>query len=69
MLLEAGPTFIKKSANNDNSFSLLSEVQDSAPPRLKLLIPALLIAAAMLAFYTAGISSLLICGLISIVPI
>jgi di/tricarboxylate transporter len=65
LLLEAGPTFIKKSANNDNSFSLLSEVQDSAPPRLKLLIPALFISVAMLAVYTAGISSLLVCGLIA----
>ncbi|MGK3751842.1 MAG: hypothetical protein ACI8RD_004145, partial [Bacillariaceae sp.] len=49
LLLEAGPTFIKGSYDNDRSFSLLAEVEDSAPPRLKLLIPALLLTFAMLA--------------------
>ena len=49
LLLEAGPTFIKGSYDNDKSFSLLAEVEDSAPPRLKLLIPALLLTFAMLA--------------------
>ena len=51
LLLEAGPTFIKGSADNDRAFSLLAEVADSAPPRLKLLIPALVITVAMLAVY------------------
>jgi uncharacterized protein with PhoU and TrkA domain len=49
LLLEAGPTFIKGSYDNDKAFSLLAEVEDSAPPRLKLLIPALLLTFAMLA--------------------
>lgn len=49
LLLEAGPTFIKGSYDNDKSFSLLAEVEDSAPPRLKLLIPALLLTFGMLA--------------------
>ena len=49
LLLEAGPTFIKGSYENDKSFSLLAEVEDSAPPRLKLLIPALFLTFAMLA--------------------
>lgn len=65
LLLEAGPTFLKQNAENDNSFALLSEVQDSAPPRLKLLVPALLLAVAMLAVYTAGVASLLVCALIA----
>jgi di/tricarboxylate transporter len=49
LLLEAGPTFIKGSYDNDKSFSLLAEVEDSAPPRLRMLIPALLLTFAMLA--------------------
>mmetsp|Transcript_1401 Transcript_1401/g.3478 ORF Transcript_1401/g.3478 Transcript_1401/m.3478 type:complete len:488 (-) Transcript_1401:1642-3105(-) len=65
LLLEAGPTFIKGSYDNDKSFSLLAEVDDSAPPRLKLLIPALLLTFAMLAVYTAGVSSLLVSSLVA----
>jgi len=65
LLLEAGPSFLKQNADNDNSFALLSEVEDSAPPRLKLLIPALLLAVAMLVVYTVGVASLLVCGLVT----
>jgi len=65
LLLEAGPTFIKENADSDKSFALLSEVQGSAPPRLRLLIPALVLAAAMLTVYTAGVTSLLVCALIA----
>jgi di/tricarboxylate transporter len=48
LLLEAGPTFLKKSTNNDHAFALLAPVKDSAPPRLKYLIPAIVILLAML---------------------
>lgn len=65
LLLEAGPSFFVKSANNDKSFALLSEIKDSAPPRLSLLIPALMLTAAALAVYTANVASLLICALIA----
>lgn len=65
LLLEAGPSFLKQNAENDNSFALLSEVEDSTPPRLKLLVPALLLAAAMLAVYTAGVASLLVSSLVA----
>jgi uncharacterized protein with PhoU and TrkA domain len=65
LLLEAGPTFIKKSVENTRSFALLAEVEDSAPPRMKLLIPAVIIVIAMLAVATAEVASLLICGLIA----
>lgn len=63
LLLEAGPTFIKRSA--EASFALLAEVEDSAPPRLSLLIPALVITAAMLIVFTAGVASLLVCALVA----
>ncbi len=48
LLLEAGPNFIKKSANSDHAFALLAEVKDSAPPRMKYLIPAVVLMVAML---------------------
>ena len=48
LLLEAGPTFFKKSANIDHAFALLAEVKDSAPPRMKYLIPAIILMVAML---------------------
>ena len=41
LLLEAGPTFIERNKDNDRSFALLAEVDNSAPPRLRFLIPAL----------------------------
>jgi len=65
LLLEAGPTFIERNAHNDRSFVLLSEVEDSAPPRLRLFIPALTLMIAMLAIYTAGLASLLVLALIA----
>jgi hypothetical protein len=65
LLLEAGPTFVKITANDHHTFALLAEVKDSAPPRLRYLIPAILILITMLAVYTADIASLLVCGLMA----
>jgi uncharacterized protein with PhoU and TrkA domain len=66
LLLEAGPTFIKRSVDHDRSFALLAEVKDSAPPRLRLLIPALILTVAMLAVFTADIgTSLFVCALVA----
>mmetsp|Transcript_29018 Transcript_29018/g.42804 ORF Transcript_29018/g.42804 Transcript_29018/m.42804 type:complete len:1236 (+) Transcript_29018:347-4054(+) len=66
LLLEAGPTFIRKNVGNDMNFALLAEVKDSAPPRLQKLIPALCITVTMLAVYTAGVDvSLFVCALIA----
>jgi di/tricarboxylate transporter len=65
LLLEAGPTFIRGNISNDKSFALLAEVEDSAPPRLSMLIPALVITVAMLAVFTAGVASLLVCALVA----
>ena len=65
LLLEAGSTFIGKSAENERSFALLSEVKDSAPPRLRLLVPALVITALMLVFATLNIVSLLVSALVA----
>jgi TrkA-C domain len=64
LLLEAGPSFIAKSGENDREndryFALLSEVEDPALPRLWLLVPALVLTVAMLTVYTAELTSLLV---------
>ena len=65
LLLEAGPTFIERQTENDRSFALLAEVQNSAPPRLGKLIPAIFLTVAMLAVYTAGVASLVVCALVA----
>ena len=38
-------------------------LEDSAPPRLRLLVPVLIIAIAMIALYTAGVTDLLIAAI------
>jgi di/tricarboxylate transporter len=58
LLLEAGPAFLGKNPQNDTSFSLLVEVKDSAPPRLRFLIPTLFIFVAAVAVYAAQVTSL-----------
>jgi len=65
ILLEAGPTFVKKHSNNDNSFALVSVVENSTPPRLRMFIPALAITVAMLAVSSSGVASLLLCALVA----
>jgi di/tricarboxylate transporter len=65
LLLEAGPTFLSRTTEHDRSFALLAEVEDSAPPRLSLIIPAVLITAAMLATYTAELIDLVVGGLLA----
>ena len=65
LLLEAGPTFIQRNVDNQHSFALISKVRDSKPPRLEKLIPAVILVVAMLAVVMAGVSSLLVCGLIT----
>lgn len=65
LLCETGPSFMKGSLDHDNSFSLVAEVKDSAPPRLHLLIPALLITIIMLAVVTAGVLNLVTAALLA----
>jgi len=73
LLLEAGPTFISRNTDNQQSFALISEVKDSKPPRLNKLIPALLLILTMLIIVAIGpvlfpdqnMSSLLVVGLLT----
>lgn len=58
LLLEAGPSFMTNKIQLDRSFALVADVQDSAPPRLRMLIPALILTVGAYACYVAGLSSL-----------
>ncbi|ABP00509.1 DASS family transporter: sodium ion/sulfate, partial [Ostreococcus lucimarinus CCE9901] len=57
LLLDAGEDF-KQSARAQGAFALISVLDDSTPPRLRLLIPSLLCALAMISLYTAGVMEL-----------
>ena len=64
LLLDAGPDFHREAVNNSGSgFALVSVLEDSAPPRLRLLVPVLIIAVAMIAVYTAGVTELLVAAI------
>jgi len=57
LLLDAGQDF-RHSTRAQDAFALISVLDDSTPPRLRLLIPSLLCAMTMIALYTAGVTSL-----------
>ena len=60
LLLDAGPDFQREAGHSGSGFALVSVLEDSAPPRLRLLVPVLVIAVAMIAVYTAGVTELLV---------
>ncbi|KAG7362296.1 TrkA-C domain containing protein [Nitzschia inconspicua] len=64
LLLEAGPTFIQGKADSAQAFSLLAEVEDSAPPRLNMLLPAVFLTVLMLALTTAQLAPLIVLALL-----
>ena len=57
LLLDAGQDF-RHSTRAQDAFALISVLDDSTPPRLRLLIPSLLCAMTMITLYTAGVTSL-----------
>jgi len=64
LLLEAGPALITHPTPDvHRSFALVAPLEDSAPPRLRLLVPSILCAVAMLTVYTVGVCSLLVAAL------
>jgi di/tricarboxylate transporter len=65
LLLEAGPTFKSKNSENDRAFALLAEVEDSAPPRLRVFALAVFLAVTMIAVPTIQGTSLLITSLVA----
>jgi len=64
LLLDAGPDF-RQSAGAQSGFALISVLDDSTPPRLRMLIPALLCACAMIAVYTAGVMELFVAAVLA----
>mmetsp|Transcript_84290 Transcript_84290/g.233623 ORF Transcript_84290/g.233623 Transcript_84290/m.233623 type:complete len:1150 (+) Transcript_84290:75-3524(+) len=64
LLLEAGPSLVAHPTPDVQcSFALVAPLEDSAPPRLRLLVPSILCAVTMLAVYTAGVCSLFVAAL------
>ena len=63
LLLDAGPDFHREAGHSGSGFALVSVLEDSAPPRLRLLVPVLVIAVAMIVFYTAGVTELIIAAI------
>lgn len=58
LLLEAGQSFMGNRARHEKSFSLISVVEDSSPPRFRMLIPAVVLTVAAYACYMAELSTL-----------
>ena len=65
LLLDAGPSFMSDNVKKDSSFSLVAEVEDSAPPRLRMLFPALVLTIGAYACYMAGLSALIGCAMVA----
>ena len=59
LLLDAGPDLVRE------GFALVSILEDSAPPRLSLLVPSITCAVAMIALYTFGVMSLLVAAILA----
>jgi di/tricarboxylate transporter/predicted amino acid-binding ACT domain protein len=64
LLIEAGPTFMKNHASNYKSFALVSEVENSSPPRPRLFLLCVVLIVASLTVAALEIRSLLITGAI-----
>jgi di/tricarboxylate transporter len=65
LLCEAGPSFASNKVQHDRSFALVAEVEDSAPPRLRMLIPAIVITAGAYGCFMAKLSSLWGCAMVA----
>jgi di/tricarboxylate transporter len=65
LLLEAGLSFMNGKIRNDPSFILVSEVEDSAPPRLRMLMPALVLTVGAYGCYMAKLSALWGCAMVA----
>lgn len=55
LLMEAGPSFMSNKAQQGSAFALVAEVENSAPPRMRMLIPALILTFGAYVSYIAGL--------------
>lgn len=67
LLLEAGPSFFTDKVQHDRSFALVAEVKDSAPPRMRMLIPALILTLGAYACFMAKLSQLIGCAMVAVI--
>ena len=68
LLLEAGPSFLKEQVQKDRSlFTLASPVKDSAPPRMSMLIPALILTVGAYACFMAKVTQLIGCAMVAVI--
>jgi di/tricarboxylate transporter len=58
MLLEAGQSFLANTSRLDGAFALIAEVDNSSPPRFRMLFPAVILTIGAYACYVAKLSSL-----------
>jgi len=65
LLLEAGPSFMSNKFQQGSAFALVAEVENSAPPRMRMLIPALILTFGAYGCYMAGLSELIGCAMVA----
>jgi TrkA-C domain/Citrate transporter len=65
LLLEAGPSFMSKKMQQDKAFALIAEVEGSAPPRMRMLIPAVILTVGAYGCYVAKLSELIACAMVA----
>jgi len=65
LLLEAGPSFMSSKFQHDSAFALVAEVENSAPPRMRMLVPALILTFGAYGSYIAGLSELIGCAMVA----
>ena len=65
LLLEAGPSFMSTKVQQDRSFTLVAEVENSAPPRLRMVIPALILTLGAYGCFMGNLSTLFGCAMVA----
>ena len=67
LLLDAGTSFMTDKVQNDRAFVLVAEVKNSAPPRMRMLIPALILTLGAYGCFMAKVSSLIGCAMVAVI--
>ncbi|KAL7469645.1 hypothetical protein ACHAXS_009900 [Conticribra weissflogii] len=68
LLLEAGKSFIVANKNsNDKAFTLIAEVEDSSPPRFRMLFPAVVLTLGAYICYMLELSSLFGTAMVAVI--
>jgi len=67
LLLDTGASFMSDKIHQDQAFVLVSEVKNSAPPRMRMLIPALIFTLGAYACFVAKLSTLIGCAMVAVI--